>query len=106
MQLVQQPLFPTKQERQYSVPFPSTRYQGSKRKLLEWIWANVANLEFDSVLDLFGGSGTTLIAAEQLKRKCFMMELDPKYCDVILSRHAAVNPKMKLKKNGKAITWK
>lgn len=40
----------------------------------------------DNVLDLFGGSGTTLIAAEQCDRRCFMMELDPKYCDVITNR--------------------
>jgi site-specific DNA-methyltransferase (adenine-specific) len=40
----------------------------------------------DVVLDLFGGSGTTLIAAEQLGRKCYMMELDPHYCDVIIAR--------------------
>ncbi len=39
-----------------------------------------------SVLDLFGGTGTTMIAAEQLGRKCFMMELDPHYCDVIIAR--------------------
>ena len=39
-----------------------------------------------SVLDPFGGTGTTLIAAEQLNRKCYMMELDPHYCDVILAR--------------------
>lgn len=39
-----------------------------------------------SVLDLFGGSGSTLIACEKTNRKCFMMELDPHYCDVILSR--------------------
>jgi len=39
-----------------------------------------------SVLDLFGGTGTTMIAAEQLGRKCFMMELDPLYCDVIIAR--------------------
>lgn len=38
------------------------------------------------VLDTFGGSGTTLIACEQLNRKCLMMELDPHYCDVILAR--------------------
>lgn len=38
------------------------------------------------VLDCFGGSGTTLITCEQLKRRCFMMELDPKYCDAILAR--------------------
>ena len=42
--------------------------------------------EGDSVVDVFGGSGTTLIAAEQLKRRCYMMELDPHYCDVIIAR--------------------
>ena len=40
----------------------------------------------ESVLDAFGGSGTTLIAAEQLGRKCYMIELDPHYCDVIIAR--------------------
>ena len=40
----------------------------------------------DIVLDLFGGSGTTLIAAEETGRKCYMMELDPHYCDVIIDR--------------------
>lgn len=40
----------------------------------------------DSVLDIFGGSGTTLIAAEQTGRRCYMVELDPKYCDVIVRR--------------------
>ena len=40
----------------------------------------------DSVLDLFGGSGSTLIACEQLNRKCYMCELDPHYCDVIINR--------------------
>lgn len=40
----------------------------------------------DVVMDLFGGSGTTLIACEQLKRKCYMMEMDPHYCDVIIER--------------------
>ena len=39
-----------------------------------------------SVLDLFGGSGSTLIACEQLNRKCYMMELDPTYCSVIIDR--------------------
>lgn len=40
----------------------------------------------DNVLDLFGGSGSTLITCEQLGRRCYMMELDPKYCDVIIKR--------------------
>ena len=42
--------------------------------------------EGDIVLDTFGGSGTTLIAAEQTNRRCFMLELDPHYCDVIIAR--------------------
>lgn len=40
----------------------------------------------ECVLDLFGGSGSTLIACEQLNRSCFMMEYEPKYCDVIVRR--------------------
>jgi len=40
----------------------------------------------DLVLDLFGGSGSTLIAAEQVERKAFLMELDEKFCDVIIKR--------------------
>ena len=40
----------------------------------------------DRILDIFGGSGTTLIAAEQLDRSCYMMELDPRYADVIVAR--------------------
>lgn len=38
------------------------------------------------VLDLFGGSGSTLIACEKLNRQCLMMELDPHYCTVIIRR--------------------
>lgn len=40
----------------------------------------------ETILDLFGGSGSTLIAAEQTKRICYMIEIDPKYCDVIIKR--------------------
>ena len=46
---------------------------------------NTTNIN-NSVLDLFGGSGSTLIACEQLNRKCYMMELDPHYVDVIIER--------------------
>ena len=38
------------------------------------------------VLDPFGGSGSTLIAAHKLERRCYTMELDPHYCDVIITR--------------------
>jgi len=45
-------------------------------------WGKDANI----IVDLYGGSGSTLIACEQLNRKCYMAELDPKYCSVILQR--------------------
>jgi DNA modification methylase len=44
------------------------------------------HIRLTNVLDLFGGSGSTLIGAEQTGRNCFVMELDPKYCDVIVKR--------------------
>ena len=47
---------------------------------------NNSTVKGELILDLFGGSGSTLIACEQLDRKCYMMELDPHYCDVILQR--------------------
>ena len=47
---------------------------------------NKSSKKDDVVLDCFGGSGSTLIACEQLNRKCYMAELDPKYCDVIVDR--------------------
>ena len=58
-------------------------------ELLRWCIEDIAerNMEsVDTILDLFGGSGSTLIACEQLGRKCFMMELDPHYVDVIIER--------------------
>lgn len=45
-----------------------------------------SSLAGENVLDLFGGSGSTLIAAEQTGRKALLMELDPLYCDVIVER--------------------
>jgi site-specific DNA-methyltransferase (adenine-specific) len=46
----------------------------------------ISNHSGDLVFDGFGGSGATLIASEQVGKTCFMMELDPKYCDVIIQR--------------------
>ena len=42
--------------------------------------------EKEIILDLFGGSGSTLIACEQTNRSCYMMEIDPNYCSVIIER--------------------
>ena len=52
-----------------------------------------------NILDLFGGSGSTLMACEQLNRKCYMMELDPKYCDVIIKRWETFTGKKAVKIN-------
>jgi DNA modification methylase len=53
-----------------------------------------------SVLDLFLGSGSTMVASHQLKRKCYGMELDPKYCDVIVRRMIKLDPTLEIKRNG------
>lgn len=45
--------------------FPSTRYQGSKQKFINWIWDCISNLEFDTVLDAFGGTGCFAYAAKK-----------------------------------------
>jgi DNA modification methylase len=52
------------------------------------------------VLDLFLGSGSTMVASHQLKRKCYGMELDPKYCDVIVKRMMKLDPTLEVKRNG------
>jgi DNA modification methylase len=54
-------------------------------KLLGKLISNSSN-KGDMVIDFFGGSGSTMIAAEQLERHCRMIELEPKYCDVIRQR--------------------
>ena len=61
------------------------------------------------VLDLFGGSGSTLIAADQIKRVCYMVELDPKYCDVIVNRYinqAGADAGVLVERDGKTTAYK
>jgi site-specific DNA-methyltransferase (adenine-specific) len=53
------------------------------------------------ILDLFLGSGSTMVAAHQLNRKCYGMELDPKYCQVIIDRMQKLDPSLDIKINGK-----
>jgi len=52
------------------------------------------------IVDIFLGSGTTMLASHQLKRKCYGMELDPKYCQVIVDRMKKLDPSLIIKKNG------
>ena len=75
-------LFGTEQE------FDHKRYHPTQKpiKLAGWFLDRYSK-EGQTVVNLFGGSGSTLIACEQLNRKCYMAELDPHYCDVILQRY-------------------
>jgi len=59
--------------------------------------------ENDLIVDLYLGSGTTMITSHQLKRKCYGMELDPKYCQVIIDRMKALDPSLVIKRNGQII---
>lgn len=54
----------------------------------------------DVVIDAFGGSGPTMVACEQLKRKARVIEFDPKYCQVIIDRMKKLDPSIKIKRNG------
>ena len=56
--------------------------------------------EKDLIADLFLGSGSTMVASHQLKRKCYGMELDPKYCQVIVDRMKKLDPTLIIKQNG------
>ena len=58
----------------------------------------------DIIIDSFLGSGSTMVASHQLKRKCYRMELDPKYCDVIINRMINLDPDLRIKRNGVDIT--
>lgn len=54
----------------------------------------------DVILDLFGGSGATMVASEQTKRKCLMMEFEPYYCQVIVDRMRKLDSSLVIKRNG------
>ena len=68
-------------------------------ELAKWFF-NQWGKENDLVADLFLGSGSTMVASYQLKRKCYGMELDPKYCQVIIDRMLKLDPTLEVKRNG------
>jgi DNA modification methylase len=70
--------------------------------LSEWFLTRYSK-ENDICVDLFGGSGSTLIACEKTNRKCFMMELDPHYCGVILDRWQKFTGKKAHREDG--VAW-
>ena len=67
--------------------------------LIEYLMKN-SSKKNDLIGDGFLGSGSTMVAAHQLNRKCYGMELDPKYCQVIVDRMRKLDPTIKIKRNG------
>ena len=63
-------------------------------------WALQFTKPNDIILDQFCGTGTTMVASHQLNRKCYGIELDPKYCQVIVDRMRKLDPSLVIKKNG------
>jgi len=92
----------------------SNVYQGSQQTKNEYSQHHAAtfpvhlpahfinSFTMQSVLDLFAGTGTTMVAAHQLNRKSFNMELDPKYVQICVDRMRKLDPNIVIKKNGKA----
>lgn len=60
----------------------------------------IKNHKANLIMDFFSGSGSTMVAAHQLNRKCYGMELDPKYCQVIIDRMLKLDPSLEVKRNG------
>lgn len=83
------PLVDRKQSDVFDIPRPKRSPDHPTTKPIELVARSITNSSHkgDLVLDLFGGSGTTLLAAEQTERVCNMMELDPKYVQVIIKRY-------------------
>jgi DNA modification methylase len=88
----------------WDIPKPQSSKLHPTMKPLKLMQTELYNssTEGDQILDLFGGSGSTLIACEQLNRVCYIMELDPKYCQIIIDRWQALTKQeaVKLVKSG------
>jgi DNA modification methylase len=69
-------------------------------KPIELLSDLLKQIESINVFDPFLGGGSTMVASHQLKRKCYGMELDPKYCQVIIDRMLKLDPNIEIKRNG------
>lgn len=72
----------------------------TKKPIELMIWCIERLKENNIIFDAYLGSGSTMVASHQLKRKCYGMELDPKYCQVIVDRMKKLDPSLVIKKNG------
>ena len=88
--------------RQFTKASEKTNRVDPTQKPVELIDWSVKKFADDSKLicDFFLGSGATMVASHQLKRKCYGMELDPKYCQVIVDRMIKLDPTIEIKRNG------
>jgi DNA modification methylase len=69
-------------------------------KVIDFFIELIKSYTQNSVFDFFLGSGSTMVVAHQLKRKCYGMEIDPKYCQVIIDRMKKLDPNLVIKRNG------
>ena len=81
------------------------KYLHPTQKPVELFAMGIENITIKNniILDLFLGSGSSMVASHQLKRKCYGMELDPKYCQVIVDRMRKLDPSLVIKRNGQVI---
>ena len=84
-------------------PSRSTEHPTMKPILLLAPLIQNSSKENEIVADAFLGSGSTMVAAHQLSRKCYGMELDPKYCQVIIDRMLKLDPSLSVKRNGEIV---
>ena len=94
-----------KQDTVWEIPRPhrSAEHPTMKPILLLAPLIQNSSKENEIVADGFLGSGSTMVASHQLKRKCYGMELDPKYCQVIIDRMKKLDPSLEIKRNGEII---
>jgi DNA modification methylase len=80
----------------------TSSYQHPTQKPIELMSEGINNCSINGniILDLFLGSGSTMVASHQLKRRCYGTELDPKYCQVIVDRMIKLDPTLEVKRNG------
>jgi DNA modification methylase len=91
-----------KQDTVWNIDRPSRSEEHPTMKPIELCEKAIKNssIENSLIFEPFTGSGSTMVAAHQLKRKCYGMELDPKYCQVIVDRMRKLDPTLVIKKNG------
>ncbi len=88
----------------FDIPRPKANREHPTMKPVE-LWSRFmqnSSVKNNIVFDPFLGSGTTMVAAHQLNRKCYGMEIDPKYCQVIVDRMLKLDPTLEVKRNGRS----